>query len=25
MAAPQYWGLAKSKGGLLFSPELNWP
>jgi hypothetical protein len=25
MAAPQYWALAKSKGGLLFSPELNWP
>ena len=24
-AAPLYWALAESKGGVLFSPELNWP
>ena len=24
-AAPLYWALAKSKGGVVFSPELSWP
>lgn len=24
-AAPLYWALAKSNGGVVFSPELNWP
>jgi hypothetical protein len=25
MAAPHYWGLARSKGGLVFVPEQSWP
>ena len=25
LAAPQYWSLARSKGGLLFVPEQSWP
>ena len=24
-AAPQYWALARSKNGVLFTPEKNWP